>query len=497
MMQQLTLDDAADQPLYWQLYWQLRQRILAGDLPPGAKLPPSRRLAEECGVARATVIHAFAQLQAEGYVESRTGAGTFVVDSLPLRRGRATAVPCRPDLSHWGQRVQATAVPVATPVSGRGQLEGEPETAAAAPEIDFGFGRSFSHIFPYDVWRQLLARYLSTDDIILARYGSVAGFTPLRQALAAHLAAERGVRCTPGQVVIVSGAPQTLDILCRLFLKRGDSVLVETPGYADAYNLFRANGAHLTAIPVDAAGLPAAQIPPGVSARFLFVTPSNQFPRGGTMPVARRLALLAWAREQNALIIEDDYDGELRYDGHPLTALQGLDEDGRVIYLGAFSKVLFPALRLGYVVLPPHLVEPFVQAKRLVDRGAPTLTQAAVADFIQEGHFARHLRHLRQVYGERRALLVDALRRHLGEKGQFSTEPAGLHVMVYLKLSCREAEVVQRAAAAGVRVYPGAPYHFQQPAPPSILLGFSGAPEDLIEEGVRRLTAVLANMDAC
>ncbi|MFQ5436204.1 MAG: PLP-dependent aminotransferase family protein, partial [Anaerolineae bacterium] len=237
-------------------------------------------------------------------------------------------------------------------------------------------------------------------------------------------------------------------------------------------------------------GFPVSQIPSGSRARLAFVTPSNQFPRGGTMPLARRLALLAWAREAGALVVEDDYDGELRYDGRPLSALQGLDEEGRVVYLGTFSKVLFPALRLGYVALPEPLLQPFIRAKGLVDRGAPTLTQAAVADFITEGHFERHLRHLRQAYGRRRAVLVASLRKWVGD-GRFTDNPAGLHVMVYLPEGADEADVVRRAAAAGVGVYPGAAYHVRRMSQPAVLLGFSGLTEAEIEKGVRILGQVI------
>jgi GntR family transcriptional regulator/MocR family aminotransferase len=301
----------------------------------------------------------------------------------------------------------------------------------------------------------------------------------------------RGVNCTTEQIVIVSGIQQALDILARLLLEPGNEVLVETPGYPDALKLFRLHQATLTALPVDHDGFPVEKIPKNSQARFAFVTPSNQFPRGGTMPLERRLALLQWAQEHSALILEDDYDGELRYTDHPLAALQGLDQDGRVVYLGTFSKVLFPALRLGYVALPPVLLAPFLQAKQLVDRGAPTLTQAAVADFITEGHFERHLRRLRKAYGRRRKVLVRALQTHFPGRLQYSDAEAGLHVMVYLSKSYDEEEVVRKAAEAGVGVYPGQSYHVKQAPAPSILLGFSGLDEQEIEEGIRRLAAVL------
>ena len=475
-----TLDKKSQTPLYLQLYHQLREAILQGKFE-SQRLPPSRELASELGVARITVSQAYNQLETEGFVLRRRGAGTFIAPYLSAVAERSAATrPFQPDFSAWGQRVLHTAV--------------APTNKQPRPEIDFGFGRSFPHIFPYDIWRKLLARYLSTDDAMLSRFGSVAGFFPLREALADYLTRWRGVTCQPEQVVIVNGAQQALDILARLLLEPGDEVLVETPGYADAFSLFQLNGARLTAVPVDDSGFMVDKIPEHSRAKMVFVTPSNQFPQGGTLPLARRLALLQWARQHNALIIEDDYDGELRYDGRPLAALQGLAVDDRVIYLGTFSKVLFPALRLSYVVLPPGLVRPFVQAKQLIDRGAPTLTQAAVADFMVEGHFERHLRHLREAYSERRQTLVAALQTHLPNLVRYADEPAGLHVMLYLPTRLSETAVVQAASEAGVGVYPAAPYFMTPSPPPAILLGFSGLSETEIEQGVARLGEVMATL---
>lgn len=454
-------------------------------MQPGARLPSSRRLAESLSIGRITATQAYDQLQAEGYVVRRRGAGTFVREALPLPpdsdavRAAQTTPPVT--LAAWGRRVMQL----------ERKLERESADARAGIEIDFGFGRSFPHVFPYDVWRGLLARYLSTDDVMLSRYGSAAGFHPLREAISDYLARLRGVHCQPEEVVIVNGAQQALDIVSRLALNEGDEVLVETPGYTDAFAIFKTHGARLVGLNVDHNGFPVEHIPAGSRARLAFVTPANQFPRGGAMPAKRRLSLLAWARSAQALIIEDDYDGPLRYEGQPLAALQGLDGGGNVIYLGTFSKVLFPALRLGYVVLPPTLLQPFLKAKAIVDRGAPTLTQAAVADFITEGHFERHLRRLRKEYGQHRRILVSAIEKYLGDRVTFAPEPAGLHVMLYLHDGLNEQQLVARAAGQGVRVYEGAPYHLQKPAPPSILLGFSGLPPKQIEEGVRRLGKAL------
>jgi GntR family transcriptional regulator / MocR family aminotransferase len=481
----IQLEQADGTPLYRQLYEQLRRMILRGDLPPGSRLPTTRALAQALDVARVTVTSAYTQLQAEGFVSARVGAGTFVARDLPesalVEPGMAGAFV--PRLSDWGSRVMRID-----------HAAGQSTEGSPRPVVDFGFGRSFPHIFPYDIWRRLLARYLSTDDVMLSRYGTAAGFRPLREAIADYLRRLRGVRCTSEQVVVVSGMQQALDILGRLLLNSGDRVLVESPGYADAFDLFRTFGARLIALPVDDEGFPVEAIPADARACFAFVTPSNQFPRGGTMPVSRRLALLAWARRTQALILEDDYDGELRYSGHPLAALQGLDEDGRVIYLGTFSKVLFPALRLGYVVLPQHLLRPFLQALQLVDRGAPTLTQAAVTDFISEGHFVRHLRRLRKEYGRRHQALVGSIQELLGDLVSYAPTEAGLHVMLYLPPDFDENEVIHRAAAAGVGVYPGAPYHLNPSPAPSILLGFSGLTPAEIRQGIGCLASVLRDL---
>lgn len=484
----LRLEDNSPDPAYRQIYRQLRRMILVGELSAGTRMPATRRLAEQVGVARITIVQAYEQLEAEGFVETRTGAGTFVNTDLAGYEKLNPPEPrsyeqYKPALTSWGQRVLTLGAPE------------ERGTNGVRPEIDFGFGRSFAQLFPYDIWRRLLGRYLSTDDAMLSRYGSPAGFLSLRQAVAEYLGRARGVRCDTGQVVIVSGAQQALDILSRLLLRPGDDVLVESPGYRDAFTLFRLHQARLIGLQVDNAGLPVPDIPPDCRARLVFVTPTHQFPKGGTMPLARRLALLDWARLHQAIIVEDDYDGDLRYGGHSLSALQGLDREGRVVYLGTFSKVLFPALRLGYVVLPSSgdgqgLAEAFVRAKSLVDRGAPTLTQAAVADFIAEGHFERHLRHLRTLYGERRSVLVNALEKYLGDRVSYSPIAAGLHVMLLLQPDVDEGRLVRDAAAIGVRIYGGAPNFLEQPAPPSIMLGFSGLSEIEIVEGVRRLASI-------
>lgn len=458
----------AIQPLYRQLVDQIRQQILNGTLAASDRLPPTRAVAQQLGVSRVTVKSAYEQLIMEGFLESRQGSGTFVV---PLDIINDVSLDALPKLSDWA--IRAVNIEMH-------------QAQSKKVEFDFGFGRSFRQLFPYHIWRKLLARYLSTDDLILSRYGSPAGFAPLRQALAEYLVRVRGVTCSAEQIIVVNGMQQAIDIVARLLLQAGDEVLVESPGYVEAYRLLQVYGAQLVGLPVDEYGVCVDAISAESRAKLLFVTPANQFPCGGTLPLQRRLALLAWAREQNALILEDDYDSELRYDGQRVGALQGIDTSGRVIYLGTFSKVLFPALRLAYIVLPPHLIKPFLAAKTLIDRGSPTLTQAAITDFLTEGHFDRHVRRLRQTYGERRKRLVDALERHLPHL-QVSPTEAGLHLMVDLPASMDEADFVRRAAAAGVGVYGAAQYHMLEKPSPAILLSFSGIADEKIEVGIGRL----------
>lgn len=468
-------------PLYLQLYYHIRENILTGRWSPGMRLPSSRQMAHEWQMARETVKEAYELLQAEGFVVTKQGAGTFVSEQLaPLDLQTAVSRSSPLPLTSWGQHFTPS------------KRKPVPTASGNRPFIDFGFGRSFPHIFPYDIWRRLLGRYLSTDDMMLSQYGSVAGFYPLRQAIAAYVTEHRGVVCDAEQVVVVNGAQQALDLLARLFIEPGSSIILESPGYTDAYELFQAHQADVIPIPVDNHGLPVEKLPENLSPKLLFITPSNQFPRGGAMPAERRLNLLRWAEQRNAFIIEDDYDGALRYNGRPLSALQGIDPYQRVIYLGTFSKVLFPALRLAYVVLPPQLVEPFVKIKQLIDRGAPTLTQAAVADFMLEGHFVRHLRHLRHQYGELRQQMITAVETHLDGLVEFSSEPAGLHLLLYINNKINERKLIKDALKAGVRVSPGAQFHFESSPPPSILLGFSQLSQAEIDQGIRQLGPLIS-----
>lgn len=476
----LQLDKNSSIPLYQQIYRQLRPLILNGALPAGSRLPATRRLAAVHSIARVTVLQAYEQLEVEGFVEGRTGAGTYVAHNLPVN-GRRWPLPheqelFQPALSHWGSQLT-----VKLPL---------PKQHHANCKIDFTSKRSCGTGFPTDLWRRTLSRAISSNDNMLSHRGAVAGYKPLREAIASYLTQQRGVNCDPEQVVVVSGVPQALDILARLLLQQGDEVLVETPGNRAIHHLFRVHGAQLHSLPVAASNEMATVLADSQS-RLAVVTPSHRLSDGEALLLPERLALLAWAKRQQALIIEDDTDGDLRYGGRPLMALQGLDKEGHVVYMGDLSAMMFPALRLGYVVLPLSLKRPFIQAKRLLDGSSPLLNQVAMADFMNEGHFDAHLRQLRRVYHERWRVLTTALHQQLGDTVHFSSVAAGTKLLVYLPEGVDERAVVRETAVCGVNLTPGTPCHLQKPVHPSILLSFSGLTEAEIEEGVKRITSVL------
>ena len=434
----IPLDERGSLSLQQQLYTRLRDDILARRLRPGERLPPSRALATQLAVSRTTVVLVYDQLVAEGYAEARQGAGTFVSRQIPdealvaARRPhllpRARDAPAEPSdaaqrravrrsqgsCSVWGDRM-AEVHRLVWGADGR-----VAERYGALP-FDFRPGRPDWDTFPRQVWGRLTSRQVRERSEELASYGDPAGYRPLREAVAAHLGQTRGVRCTAEQVVVVNGSQQGADLLIRLFLDPGDHAALEDPGYAGAALTLRAHG---MAVQPGAGrrGRPGRRGAAGTrtmpaAPRLVYVTPSHQFPTGATLSLPRRLRLLEWAARRGALIVEDDYDSEFRYSGRPLESLQGLDTHGVVAYVGSFSKALFPPLRVGFVVLPPRLVQPFVAAKWLADRQTATLDQQVLSDFIVEGHFERHLRRMRRLYQARRDALLDALHDALGVPG--------------------------------------------------------------------------------
>ena len=471
-------------PLHRQLYLGLREDILMGRLVGGTRLPSTRELAESLGVSRNTVMDAFRQLLAEGYLEGRAGSGTYVAGSLPEDLLQARAVDRgesgtkRPErrLSRRGELLAATP---ATVIRDRSRPRA---FRPGLPALDE---------FPLKTW-QRLSREVGRNPYGLLGYGEPAGYRPLREEISAYLGAARAVRCSWEQVIVVSGSQQALDLTARLLLDPGDKVWVEDPGYAGARGALTGAGAVPVPVPVDEEGLDVeAGIERDANARLACVTPSHQYPLGATMSLSRRLALLDWADRRDAWVIEDDYDSEYRYSGRPLEALQGLDAGGRVIYVGTFSKVLFPSLRLGYLVVPPDLVGSFTTARELADRHSPLIEQAVLARFISEGHFTRHVRRMRKLYAGRQEALVEAANHHL--RGLLDIRPAeaGLHLVGRLPEDVEDREASRHARAAGVEVPALSLYGARPQARRGLLLGYAAVAEPEIQSGVRGLAKAL------
>lgn len=490
-------------PLYRQVYRVIRDRILARTLIPGERVPPTRTLAEQLRVSRNTVVMAYEQLLAEGYLEARIGAaGTVVAAALPqesfsrsssktARAPRQTPHAAEARLAVAGERILRGAR-ASSESLGLPALTWE----LTPPRIPYDFrpGRAAFTDVPYARWCRLLgsrARRASLRDL---DYGPPQGRLALREAIANRLRRLRGIDASPDRVVIVNGTQQALDLICRVLLDPGDRVLIEEPHYTGARSTFISAGGELVPARVDHHGIQV----PGVTAsrrpiRLAYVTPSHQFPTGVVMPVARRLELLHWASRQRAFIVEDDYDSEYRYDGPPLQALAGLDPEGRVIYVGTFSKILFPALRLGYLVLPESLVEPIAAAKAIGDTGNAALEQLTLADFISEGHFDRHLRRTNISNAARRNALVDAVRKEFGERAEVCGANSGLHLLVWLKnkRGGMIEDVFHKALAAGVGLYPVDSFYLKPPRRTGVVLGYAPLREREIREGIRRLAVAL------
>jgi len=479
------LERAAATPLFRQLYARLKDAILHGGLAPGARLPATRELAQQLGVSRQTVIAAYEQLTAEGYLRGGVGQGTFVDAALPA----AGSGPARAN----GAFDTAPAAPRPLPPRGMAMA-----SSMARVRHHHGPLRAFRpsmpglDLFPFEVWRKLEAHHWRRRTLPLG-YGAAAGHAPLRELLCAYLNASRGVRCTPEQIIVTTGSQQALYLLAQLLLAPGEGVWLESPGYQGAAAPFEVAGARMCLVPVDAEGMDvahaAARYP---DAAMVFATPSHQLPLGVTMSLARRLELLRWAEANRAWIVEDDYDSEYRYTGPPLASLQSLDRAGCVIYVGTLSKVLFPGLRLGYIVAPPSLAEPLAQAKAVVDRHSPVVPQAVLADFIRQGHFARHIRRTRDAYAERRAAMLESLEARLGGMLACGPADAGLDVCVHLTGALGEAPAAARAAAAGIDLRPLSYYAHPDAgpecaAPPGLLLGFSAFAPAQIRAGMADL----------
>ena len=466
------------EPFFRQIYKGMRQAILSGAFPAGERLPSTRDLAEQLGVSRTVVLLAYEQLLAEGFAVGRGGSGTYVPEGLgrtaPMREMRSA----RLKLSRYGAAA-ADAV----------EAVDSPRRRASSLRYDFAYGRSAIESFPLEMWRRTLLRHARQAPVREFEYGPAAGSLVLREAICAHLRRSRAVVCDPSEIIVVNGSQQALDLVTRVLVERGDRVAIEDPQYNGTREVLRAAGAQLVPVPVDRDGLNPAKLPNQAS--LVFVTPSHQFPTGAILPLARRLELLKWAGRKNSIIVENDHDGEFHYEGRPLESLQGLDTEGRIVYLGTFSRTVFPALRIGYLIVPKSLAAAFTAAKWLNDLHSATLEQETLAEFINSGMYERHLRRLRRRNAARREALLTAIHRYLGERVEVTGDGSGAHIVLWPKENDSEESVIARAASRGVGIYGISHCFLTKPSRLGFILGYSRMNEEEIREGIRLLGKTL------
>src|SRR5450755_2411550 len=473
----IAVDRKGPKPLHRQIYDAYRTAIVEGSLRPGQRVPSTRVLAAELGVSRFPVLNAYSHLLAEGYFESRVGAGTVVSASLPDQfsssaPARVARLPAARSVPRPGPR------PVAHRCSFLPHREISPWLLGLGA---FGVGQVAFDQFPLQVWSRLIARHSRNMNAKSFHYGDRMGLKTLRETIASYLRTARSLRCEADQIMIVSGSQQALELSARVLFDPGSRVWVEEPGYQLARAVFAMNGCHLVPVPVDEEGLDVAEgIKRYRKARAAFVTPSHQFPLGVTMSASRRFQLLDWAENTGSWIIEDDYDSEYRYESLPIASLQGLDANARVIYIGTFSKVLFPSLRLGYIVVPPDLLDRFMSVRRAMDICPPHFYQEVVADFMSEGHFARHIRRMRILYRDRRSALVDSIRQELGPKFEVLGGEAGMHLAMIMPDGNHDLEISERAARQHLWLWPLSPCYAGEASRSGFILGFGSTAIDEI-----------------
>ncbi len=478
----ISIDRRASEPLYQQIYESFRNRIIRGGLRPGELVLSTRSLACSLRISRLPVLNAYAQLLAEGYFESRVGAGTFVASSLP-GRGRTKAQTTKYALTSAGKR------PIARNAAALPPYERPSWAERLGP---FQVGQPDLHKFPIEIWLKLVARYSRRIRVKALQYGDAMGLPDLREAIAAYVRNSRGVRCEAEQIMIVSGAQQALNLATRVLLDAGAAAWVEEPGYWLVHHALQSAGCRAVPVPVDSNGLMvAAGIKLNRKARAAFVTPSHQYPLGVTMSATRRLELLDWAQRAGAWIIEDDYDSEYRFDGMPIASLQGLDRNDRVIYIGTFSKIMFPSLRMGYAIIPTDLVERFAAMRQVLDLCPPHLTQAVMADFIREGHFARHIRRMRPVYAERRRVLVGELERELGDQLEIVGDEAGMHLATFLASKRNDREIAAKAGQQSLCLSALSSLYLGSASRRGFVLGFGNTKAKDIPQAVRQLKRLM------
>jgi GntR family transcriptional regulator / MocR family aminotransferase len=478
----ISVSKDAPKPLYKQVYEAYRHAIASGNLRPGQRVPSTRVLAGELAISRVPAMTAYAQLLAEGYLESRVGSGTVVSKSLPSRE----------TIPRARRSMDVAVAPKRRMLSKRcSDLPSAGEFYRRRGVGPFSISQiAFEH-FPLQIWNSLVTRHARSASARSLDYGDPMGSKDLREVIAAYLRTARGVRCEAQQIAVVSGSQQGLEISTRVLVDPGDWVWMEEPGYNFARSVFAMSGCRVAPVPVDGEGLDVAGgAKTCPDARAVLVTPSHQYPLGVTMSASRRLQLLDWAEANRSWIIEDDYDSEYRYEDMPITSLQGLDGNGRVVYIGTFSKVLFPSLRLGYVVLPADLVERFLAVRFAMDISPPAFHQMVLADFIREGHFSRHLRRMRAIYGERRSALMRCIREELGAAAEAPGGQTGLHLSVLLD-GISDREVAERAARQNLSLAPLSPFYAGKNSRQGFVLGFGSTPAQEMAAAVHKLRMLL------
>ncbi len=487
----IALDRTLAEPLYRQFYRSVQQHVLTGRLPPGTKLPSIRTLSKSLDVSRNTIVTAMDQLTIEGYLEARVGAGTFVSRTLPetqlqVEFGALELSPARPHAGTLSKRGQALKELLGDSPDRPGYMSAVGAFSVDGPDLED---------FPWETWRKLSGRLTRRASLRLLGYQRDLGLEPLRDVLAEHLALARGVRCSADQILIVSGSQEALFLTANVLLDPGGEAWVEDPGYPGMRRALTAAGAHLIPVSVDDEGMDVGWAQSNhPHARLACVTPSHQFPLGPTLSLRRRLALLEWADTESGWILEDDYDSEYRYEGRPLQALQGLDGGQRVVYAGTFSKVLFPGLRLGYVVAPPQLIEAFAAARTAVDLHPPALTQAILAEFIERGHYWRHVRRMRTRYSVRCAALVQALREEIGPGVVLGPHDSGMHFILELPEGVSDREVSRRAAELEVECLPVSSFVHGHDQLSGLVIGFGRLAVEHIRPAVRRLARAISDV---
>ena len=473
----IAVDRNGEKPLHRQIYDAFRAMILERRLQPGQQIPSTRALADELGISRIPVLNAYSQLLAEGYIDSRSGAGTFVTSSLSEQ-----FLSARPSVASVINEPPSDAI---SRVSKLLPVEGTPWFLGSGA---FSVGQIAYDHFPFRVWSDLVTYHARRVRASSMNYSDPMGSKDFREVIAAYLRTARAVHCDVSQIMVVNGSQQALDLSARVLLDPDSPVWIEEPGYVFLRHVLTLSGCRLVPVPVDGEGLDvAAGIKLCRNARVAYVTPSHQYPLGATMSVARRLQLLEWAHKSNAWIVEDDYDSEYRYESMPVASMQGLDPGSRVIYIGTFSKTLFPSLRLGYMVIPPALVDRFLAVRQSNDLGPSHLYQAALADFISAGHFTRHIRKTRQLYAERRNALAQALQKEFGSEIEILGAEAGMHLVVTLPPGLSDQKISARAAQDGLWLWPLSAAYAGPHVRQGFVLGFGGTKADEMLHQVRRL----------